>query len=83
MLVALFMLSTSAKGQVRTPSETKEQAETEVYKSQKGEKARQRRAEKANSQELSGVNQKPQYKKTVKKREKVLLKPIVDREKKK
>lgn len=83
MLIASILLSTSAKSQIRTSSETKAQAETEVRAEQKSEKARQRRTEKASNHELSVVNQKPQYRKTVKRKEKVLLKPIVTREKKK
>lgn len=76
-LIALFIISASAEAQIKGPSETRKQAEKEIYAEQKKAKARKARRDKAANQEISDLNTDPRYKKVVRKRERLLLKPIV------
>ncbi|MFY9310126.1 MAG: hypothetical protein WAQ28_13855 [Bacteroidia bacterium] len=75
--IAFTVVSTASQAQVKGPSETKKQAETEIQAEQKKEKAKKRRYEKIADVEIAQLEQKPKYKRTVKKKERLLLKPVI------
>ncbi len=76
MLLFVFVLSISAKAQMVGPSETRKQAETAIKAEQKREKGRKKREERVASQEITQLDQQSKYKDVVRKKERLLLKPV-------
>jgi hypothetical protein len=74
--LALSLTFSAAKAQLKGPAETNKQADVEIQSERKHEKDRQKRDEKAANQ-ISQLDQQPKYKKIVKKKERLLLKPII------
>lgn len=75
--IAFTIVSLVSQAQVKGPEETKKQAETEKKSEQKKEKERKRRYGKVADSEIAQLEQKPKYKRTVRKKERLLLKPVV------
>ncbi len=75
--ILFSVLSVTAHAQVKGASETRKQAEKERRSEQKKEKEKRRRFEKVADYEIAQLEQKPKYKRTTRKKERVLLKPVI------